>query len=560
MKNIPIGKVLQEYGYITEEQVQEALAYQKEHKDRRLGEILISLGYVQEEQVLVALGERLQLDVIDLSRYSVDVEAVSKIPRQLAMKYHILAIAISGNNLTVIVNDPLNFYALEDIRQLTGMHLDIKLSKLAPLMKSLEYYYTEVSAKQAAKQANQSSDENLDELELSDYDIDGDMDSEAPTIRLLNTLIIRAYNINASDIHIEPFEDKTVVRMRVDGTITEYVTLKRTLQASIIARIKIMGGMDIAEKRVPQDGHFKIKLENENVNIRVSVIPTVFGEKAVLRLLSGNTKILHNDTFGMNEHDYAQFAPLLNSPNGILYLTGPTGSGKTTTLYMILAYLSKRSVNISTIEDPVEKNMPKLNQMQVNNTAGLTFEVGLRSLLRQDPDIIMVGETRDSETASISVRAAITGHLVLSTLHTNNAVSSIVRLIDMGIEPYMIANSLVGVVAQRLMRRVCPDCGKVVETTAADRAVLGEDVMYVKQACGCEKCNNTGYVGRIAIHEIAVITKEIRRMITAGASMEEMEDYLIQNQDMHTLKEQGVNLVREGVTTMEELWKVAYYA
>ena len=270
----------------------------------------------------------------------------------------------------------------------------------------------------------------------------------------LNSLLDRGYNTNASDIHIEPFEDKTLVRMRIDGTIVDYVTLQRSLHPSLIARIKIMSNLDIAEKRIPQDGHFRIRLEGENVNVRVSVIPTVFGEKAVLRLLSSNSVIAHADQYGMDIKTYRRFQEMLRSPNGIIYLTGPTGSGKTTTLYMILEHLAKRQVNISTIEDPVEKNLARVNQMQVNNTAGLTFDSGLRALLRQDPDIIMVGETRDAETAAISVRAAITGHLVFSTLHTNNAVSSIVRLVDMGLEPYLIANSLVGVVAQRLVRRL----------------------------------------------------------------------------------------------------------
>jgi len=381
-----------------------------------------------------------------------------------------------------------------------------------------------------------------------------------PIIKLLNSLVHRAYTTNASDIHIEPFEDKTLVRMRIDGTIVDYVTLQKGLHSSLIARIKIVGGMDIAERRIPQDGHCKIKVDGIPINIRVSVIPTVYGEKAVLRLLASQSVISHSRTYGMEETDYEKFSKMLRSPNGIIYLTGPTGSGKTTTLYLVLEELSKRQVNISTIEDPVEKNLPKVNQMQVNNQAGLTFDLGLRALLRQDPDIIMVGETRDAETARISIRAAITGHLVLSTLHTNSAVSSIVRLVDMGMEPYMIANSLVGVVAQRLMRKVCPYCAEEAEPDELERELLGDEVKLIKKPVGCSRCNHTGYNGRVAIHEMVAIDAAIRRMISEGASMDEIEEYAIQRQGMRTLKQLGIEMVKNGVSTVEELQKVAFYS
>ena len=375
----------------------------------------------------------------------------------------------------------------------------------------------------------------------------------------ISRLIDRAYNTNASDIHIEPFEDKTTVRMRIDGVIVEFVTLQKNLHASLIARIKILGNMDIAERRIPQDGHFRMKVAGEYVNIRVSVIPTVFGEKAVLRLLANNSNIDYPETFGMHEEDYKKLKSMLGSPNGIIYFTGPTGSGKTTTLYMILSELSKRAVNISTIEDPVEKNLPKINQMQVNNQAGLTFEAGLRALLRQDPDIIMVGETRDVETASISVRSAITGHLVFSTLHTNDASSSVIRLEDMGLQPYMVANSLVGIIAQRLMRKVCPDCGEESIPTAEERRILGTDIKKIMHPKGCPQCNYTGYKGRVAIHEVLMIDRQVRQMIMDGASAEAIQDYAVENQNMKTLKDAGLKMVEDGVSSVEELRKVAYY-
>lgn len=554
-KMLRTGDILKEYGYVTEEQIGDAIAYQKAHRGVRIGDALIALGYIDEMHLLQALGQRLHLKIIDLNNESVDVTAVEKIPRPLAEKYEMLAISINNGVLRLALNDPMNFYGIEDIRQVTGMQVESCLCQRSALQQAIQYYYTEVDAKKAVTVANEQFEDEIGDV--IDMEEDGD---DTPIINLLNRLIHRAYTTNASDIHIEPFENKITVRMRIDGAIAEYVTLQKSLHASLIARIKILGDMDIAERRLPQDGHFRTKIENEYVNIRVSVIPTVFGEKAVLRLLANNAEIEHPRTFGMEESEYQKLEKMLQSPNGIIYLTGPTGSGKSTTLYMILEEISKRQVNISTIEDPVEKNVPKINQMQVNNQAGLTFETGLRALLRQDPDVIMVGETRDIETASISVRAAITGHLVFSTLHTNDAVSSIARLEDMGLLPYMISGSLVGVIAQRLMRKVCPDCAEEVVPTEEEAAILGKDIHTIKRAKGCPVCNHTGYHGRIAVHEVLYVDKEIRKMIIEQRPAEEIEEYAIQHQGMKTLKQCGLEMVEKGLSTMEEMRKIAYYA
>lgn len=557
VRNLRIGDVLKEYGYVTEEQIGDAISYQKEHKGTRIGGALIALGYITELQMLQALGKRLELQVVEVSELDIDAEIVEKIPRPLAEKYEMLAVNVKDGELVVLLNDPMNFYGIEDVRQLTGMQLRLCLCERDDLLRAINYYYSEVGAKKAAKIANESFASNDQE----DFEEIEEGDDDTPIINLLNRLINRAYNTNASDIHIEPFDSKTMVRMRIDGAIVEYVTLQKSLHASLIARIKILGGMDIAERRVPQDGHFKVMIEKQPVNIRVSVLPTVFGEKAVLRLLASNAHIDYPNTYGMDDFDYGKIQRMLRSPNGIIYFTGPTGSGKTTTLYMILEDISKRSVNISTIEDPVEKNLPKVTQTQVNNQAGLTFEIGLRALLRQDPDVIMVGETRDFETASISVRAAITGHLVFSTLHTNDAASSVVRLEDMGLAPYMVANSLVGIIAQRLMRKVCPECGEEVDASEEEKSMLGVHTpIRIKHAKGCPSCNYTGYRVRIAIHEILVVDKELRQMIMNGASAEELAQHAITHQEMKTLKTSAVTLVKEGITTIEELLKVAYYA
>ncbi len=555
-KNIRIGDVLKEFGYVDDKQIAQAIAYQKEHEGTRLGTALVELQFITEQQMLEALGSRLQYEVVNIADLTIDIEAVATIPEALARKYEILAYS-QDNFLYVVCNDPLNFYGIEDIRQVTGMDLHISITELAPLRNAIQYYYSEVAAKKAASKA---SDQAREVSLGADLEVNiEDADDDAPIINLLNSVILRAYNANVSDIHIEPFEKQITVRMRMDGVITDFMTLQKNIHNSLIARIKILGNLDIAERRIPQDGHFKTSVEGIPLNIRVSVIPTVYGEKAVLRLLASSAQIDYSDTFGMEPECYQRVSDMLRSPNGIIYVTGPTGSGKSTTLYMILAELAKRAVNISTIEDPVEKNVDKLIQMQVNNTAGLTFESGLRALLRQDPDIIMVGETRDNETASISVRAAITGHLVLSTLHTNDAASSIFRLEDMGVEPYMVANSLVGIVAQRLVRKVCPDCGQWVTPNERDEAVTGKILPRVKKPVGCRLCNNTGYKGRIAIHEVLPADKEVRKMISEGKTAEEIKQYALDNLGMLTLRQSALKLVEEGVTTVEEMARVAYY-
>ena len=556
MRNVPIGTVLQNMGYITSQQMQKALDYQKEHKEKRLGQVLIDLNFITEKQMLEALALRLDLRTVEMSEVNVDIEAVEKIPRQLAEKYGILAIGFNGPSLRVLVNDPMNYYALEDIRQITGQNLEVLLVELVPLQKAIAYYYAEVGARRAAHSANQMAlDAQLDVQPQDEQD-----DSDAPIVRLLDSLIQRAVSNHASDIHIEPFEDHTLVRMRVDGVILEYTKLRRSLHQPLCARIKILSNLDITERRLPQDGHFRANISpTESINIRVSILPTVFGEKAVIRLLDSRAVIEQADHFGMEEENYHRFVPMLDCPNGIIYITGPTGSGKTTTLYMVLELLAKRQVNIATIEDPVEKTLAHVSQTQVNTTAGLTFDTGLRALLRQDPDIIMVGETRDAETASIAVRAAITGHVVFSTLHTNDAVSSIVRLEDMGVERYLLANSLVGVVAQRLVRKICPNCRRKVAATATERQRLGQDVEYVWRGEGCPECGNTGYNGRIAIHEVLSVDKQMRAMISQGVPVNEIEAYARRTQGMTSLHDAGLALVLAGKTTPEELLKVTYY-
>jgi len=554
-KNIRIGDILKNAGFITEDHLQEALAYQKIDKTKRLGAILVDYGYVTEAQLLEALSKRLNVEVINLQDTIVDLEAAGKIPQTIAFKYTVIPISQENDRLLVAMNDPLDFYAIEDIRLITNMPIDVVLAQKEAIITAIHEAYTEIETRKAATMANEavmgSSISFVENITTSEGD--------APIVNLVNTVLLKGHSAGASDIHIEPFEEETMVRMRIDGLIVDYLKLTNTLHQSLIARIKILSNLDIAERRLPQDGHFRVRIDGVEMNIRTSSIPTVYGEKMVLRFLSMNTALDHAGQFGMNDDDYEKMLKILQSPHGVVYITGPTGSGKTTTLYMVLEMLVKKAVNIATIEDPVERNLSSINQTQVNVLAGLTFEAGLRSILRQDPDIIMVGETRDSETASIAVRAAITGHLVLSTLHTNDAVSAIVRLEDMGVEPYMVANSLTGVVAQRLVKKICANCKEAYETSEIDKELLGHEVTTLYRGKGCHLCNNTGYKGRIAIHEILAIDKKIRTMISRKEAIEDIYAYVEEAQRVIPLRKSVGNLTRRGITTMEEYLKLSYY-
>lgn len=555
LKTIPIGEVLKEQGFINDEQLQQALAAQKKDRSKRLGQHLIDLGFVTEEQTLHAMSEKLGQPFINIDQVNVDIEAVSKIPEALAKKYKILGFGIKGNVLQVVTSDPMNFYGFEDIRLVTGMDINVSLGTTESVLNAIEYYYSEVSARKAADIANKDSNQ----FQMDDEELFNSENDDSPVVKLLNSILMNAFSSNVSDIHIEPFEKETIVRMRIDGMLIESMRLQKTLHSALVVRTKILAGLDISEKRIPQDGHFVVTINGERMNLRVSIVPTVRGEKIVMRFLNSNTPIDYAATFGMNEVNYQKMLHMMDNPNGIIYVTGPTGSGKTTTLYMIMEKLAARNVNIITIEDPVEKPLNKINQMQVNNVAGLTFESGLRAILRQDPDIIMVGETRDAETASISVRAAITGHLVVSTLHTNDAISTIVRLEDMGIEPYMVSNSVVGIVAQRLVKKVCPHCAKKVLASENDQRIMGKKIQYVSQAQGCPSCHQTGYRGRIAIHEMIIIDKTVRRMIAEKRDIQDIFDYIKENQNYSSLFEETLKLVEEGKTTVDELLKISYY-
>ena len=493
-----------------------------------------------DRQELKRLGEQYSFDVLPAQDIKAVPQALEKLPRTVMERYCALPYDICGGVLCVAMSDPADLYAREDIRQIAGMQIEIHLCEREYILRSIQICCDGADFRPLSNRREMTTNEDA-------------------AIEIVDSLISCGYDEHASDIHIEPFDEHTFVRMRIDGLVGDYRTLPKELHAKVIARIKIMADLDIAEHRLPQDGNITTQANGNRISLRVSVVPTVYGEKAVLRYLTTSCEIDDAQTFGMSSENHKKLMKILSSHSGMVYFTGPTGSGKTTTLYMILEMLSALPVNICTIEDPVERRVARVNQTEVNNAAGIGFANGLRALLRQDPDIIMLGETRDPQTAEISVRAAITGHLVLSTLHTTDAASAVVRLRDMGIAPYLAANALSGIVAQRLLRKVCTECSQEVQPTAEEREIIGHDSRYIRRGKGCPHCNFTGYKGRIAIHEVLYIDKALRRMIADGANSDALHEYAVRQQSMKPLRALAVDLVNRGVTTPEELLRAALY-
>ena len=554
MARFSVEDGLRKKGYITEEQLLEARAILKnpDSQGKKMEEILIEYKFVTEEQLLEITALRSGYSIINLKDYKVDEIAFRKIPKQLAISRSVIAVSIENNVLVIALSDPNDLHVIEDIKSVVQMPIKFRLGLKSQIDKILRDYYSEVNVQDAATKASESV-QTVGDIEGKDL-----VDDSAPIVALVNSILLKGYNSGASDIHIEPFEKQTYVRLRIDGQLIDYITVEPKLHSSIVTRIKVMSDLDIAEKRIPQDGHTKVILDNKLMNIRVSTLPMLAGEKIVMRFLNSEAKLDNSETFGMNDYNYEKIKRILQHPNGVIYITGPTGSGKTTTLYMMMDRVAKGAINVSTIEDPVERPLPRINQTQVNNQAGMTFAIGLRALLRQDPDVILVGETRDGETASIAVTAAITGHLVLSTLHTNDAISSITRLEDMGVEYYLLASALKGVVAQRLMKKICPKCREKYTPSKDDLMILQEDVPELWRGKGCDYCNGTGYKGRIAIHEILEVDSEIRQLISKNVPLEEIYKYVEEHDKMHTLKHEAIDLVKQGVTTVDEVLKVAY--
>jgi len=560
IKNLPIGKILVENGFITEAQLEEALAKQRSSDGKMLGDVMLEMGLVSETQLAQALSIRLKVPFVDLSTTQINREAVMKIPEEKAKEKLVLAYAINNNRLMVATNDPINFYIFEELKVQTGMEIVPQISTKTAITEAIGKYY---SQQQVDSAVNELNDGAQGEEISAEQQESGERIDNAPIVKLVNMMAETAFRLKATDIHIEAFKTRTRIRFRMDGELVEQdMKVPIAFHNSIITRIKILGGMNIAEKRIPLDGRYSMVIDGIQQDFRVSTIPCVWGEKCVIRLLSSaDEKTRRITDLGMTDYNYEMYKQIIRCPNGVMLVTGPTGSGKSTTLYATLGELSQPNVNIVTVEDPVEKRIDGVNQCQINDKAGMTFAAALRSILRQDPDIIMVGEIRDGETADIAIRAAITGHFVLSTLHTNDAASTIVRLVDMGVAPYMVASSVVGIIAQRLVKLLCNECKeKYTLTDPADLRLVGKTQpvdIYRPKKGGCKACRNTGHAGRTAIHEIIVTSNDIKELISAGATAEEIGEQAKKN-GTRLLRDNVTEMVLAGRTTMDELVKATY--
>ncbi|MEW6447057.1 MAG: type II secretion system ATPase GspE [Bacillota bacterium] len=554
-----LGDLLLENKLISPAQLQEALNVQQQTK-QRLGKILVNLGYVSEQDMLDVLEFQLGIPQVDLSLETLNPLLIESVPEHLIRQYKVIPVKREGDKLTVAMVDPLNVVALDDLRLTTGLVIEPALAREKDIDNAIQRYFGLPGLGKAmeelqAPEVLQMEALNLDQPEEAALD-------EAPIIRLANSIVIQAINEQASDIHIEPQKDEIRVRYRIDGMLHEAMTLPRKFRLPLVSRIKIMADMDIAERRIPQDGRILIRYRDRDVDLRVSTMPTVYGEKVVIRLLDKGKMLLRIDQLGFQEENLERFKDIFRRSFGMILITGPTGSGKTTTLYAVLSEIKSPELNVITIEDPVEYLLPGVNQIQVNPKAGLTFARGLRAILRQDPDIVMVGEIRDSETAEIAVRAAMTGHLVLSTLHTNDAAGALTRLVDMGIEPFLIASTVLGATAQRLVRVICPRCREPYELDPGARArfFMGVDSktpVTLYKGRGCNFCNNTGYRGRSTICEVLPITQAIRELIVEKAPASEIRRQGAA-EGMRTLREDGIQKALKGITTIEEVMRVSY--
>jgi type IV pilus assembly protein PilB len=548
-----LGEILIDSGLITEEALSKALALQKQ-LGKKLGEVLVSEGFTTNEQIMEAVKNQLGIQIMNLNSINIRPDIIDIIPESIARKYEVIPVDVMNGQLLVVMSDPLNFFAIEDIRIATGYAVKLSIALRDSILEHIERYYGKSKAKEAAEDYNKAYGVRTVQAEQ----IDIEDENAAPIIKFLNTIIENAMLNAASDIHIEPDEKELRVRLRVDGVLREMMRTSIGMLDPVVSRIKIMADLNIAEKRVPQDGRINFKTKQRNIDIRISTAPTIYGEKVVMRLLDKTNFSLDLEKIGLQNQELEKIRQIISKPYGIILVCGPTGSGKTTTLYSILSMLNDPSKNIITVEDPVEYNFKGINQMQVNPKIGFSFASGLRSILRQDPDIIMVGEIRDNETAEISVRSALTGHLVLSTIHTNNAVSTITRLKDMHLESFLVSSTVVGVISQRLVRKVCPNCTEEYTSDEREMRLLGlENPITLKRGKGCSICNGTGYKGRTAIFEILRVDRDIRNHIDTEQSESVIENAAVEK-GMTLLRESCKVKVIGGITTVEEMLRVTY--
>ncbi len=543
-----LGDLLIEEGILTQEQLQQTLI--EKEPNQKIGEALLQRGFITDLQLAEVLEYQLGIPYINLFQYPFDTSLFSLISKDMARRNLIVPLKKEGNKLFVAMVNPMDFIIIDDLRLSTGFQIETVIATKDDILRTINKYYDN----------DEGLEELFDDLSASERARDEDVtNQDSPIVRLVNQLLTNAVIQKASDIHIDPQETKIVIRYRVDGVLRVERVLPRHMQSVLTARIKIMSNLDITEHRIPQDGRIKIHLDFHPIDLRVSTLPTVYGEKIVMRLLDMGAALNDLNKIGFNTVNFKRFNELIEQPTGIVLITGPTGSGKSSTLYAALNKLNSEQVNIITIEDPVEYQMEGINQIQVNANVGMTFAAGLRSILRQDPNIIMVGEIRDKETAEIAIRASLTGHLVLSTLHTNDSLGTVTRLIDMGVEPFLLASSLSGIVAQRLVRKVCRDCAEEQEISMREKDIFarrGIKIDKITRGKGCASCNMTGYKGRIALHEVLVINDDIRRIIMNDNSFQKLRENAIKNKTIFLIDD-GLLKVKQGLTTTEEVLRVA---
>lgn len=561
MKHRRLGDLLTSIGLITEEQVSEALSVQKETK-LRLGDQLIASGYIKQDHLIEALQMQLGIEFIDLSKYEIPADLSRLIPKAMAKKYGVVPIKVSKDVLFLAMSDPVNFMALEEAKTASHKKIIPMIAYSDAIERAITNLYGNEGAMRAIEEMKLEMGGNsvLTNTAFSTNFLEGDEQS-APTIRLVNSILERGVTLNASDIHFEPNNDMLRVRMRVDGLMRNIMQIPKNLQDAVITRLKVMGAMDIAERRLPQDGRSNVSVKKKDIDLRISTLPTVFGEKMVIRILDKSSQIFSKERVGLTGDDLKKYEHLLGHNFGLILIVGPTGSGKSSTMYTMITELNTEQVNLVTLEDPVEYNINGINQVQISEKSGMTFANGLRSILRQDPDIIAVGEIRDGETADIAMRAALTGHLVLSTMHTNDAVSTLDRLENIGVPTYLTASALRGIISQRLARRICLHCREEYVPSEDELAYIGlksTDDVHLYRGKGCPHCFNTGYLGRIAVFEILTVSSELRNVIgKKGLDREQLMEAINQG-DFISIFDNCKKLVLDGVTTIEEARRCIY--
>ena len=559
-----LGDILLSAGTITQEQLEAALA-EGGRTGKRLGEVLVEQKIIAERQLIDVLQVQLGVEFVDLTKVMIPVSLAQFVPKSISKKYSVVPVKLVGEELYIAMVDPLNFVAIEEVKTATKKRIVPMIATASATSRAIMTLYGNEGVHRAIDELQQTIGTETNGFGLADKPNASTIDDEAqsaPTIRLVNSVLERAISENASDIHLEPREDGMVVRMRIDGMLHTILNIPKSLQPSIVSRIKVMSNMDISERRLPQDGRTNVKLKNTDVDLRISTLPTIYGEKIVIRLLSKSQKFLTTQGIGLDGENKCKYESLIRNTSGVILIVGPTGSGKSSSMYTMIAELNSEEVNLVTLEDPVEYNLSGINQVQINEKIGMTFASGLRSILRQDPDIVAVGEIRDGETAEIAMRAAITGHLVLSTVHTNDAVSTLDRLVDLGIEPYLITSAVKGVISQRLVRKICSFCKTEYTPTDEELESLGIDRTSLKngklhKGVGCPECLNTGYRGRTAVFEILVITAGVKHLFHNQAPREEFMKAVYES-GFQTILQDSARLVVEGITTVEEAYRVLH--